>query len=57
MHVIYDLIANAEPIFKDLASELKVQTDSLQEVHLGDLAAFNAKAKRVCLQTVTATAC
>ena len=49
-------IANAEPIFKDLASELKVQTDRLQEVLLGDLAAFNTEAKRVGLQPVAATA-
>ena len=48
-------IANAEPIFKDLVMELKVQIDRLQEVLLSDLAAFNAEAKRLRLQAVTLT--
>ncbi|MGB2716079.1 MAG: hypothetical protein WBC51_17995 [Vicinamibacterales bacterium] len=48
-------IANAEPIFKDLVTELKVQTDRLQEVLLSDLAALNAEAKRLGLQPVSLT--
>ena len=48
-------IANAEPIFKDLVMELKVQIDRLQEVLLSDLAAFNAEAKRLGLQAVSLT--
>jgi photosystem II stability/assembly factor-like uncharacterized protein len=46
-------IANAEHIFKDLVTELKVQTDRLQEVLLGDVPAFNAQAKRVGVPPLT----
>ena len=45
-------IASAEPIFVDLTRELKIQTDRLKEVLLGDLAAFNADAKRVGLAPI-----
>ena len=46
-------IGNAEPIFKDLVAELKVQTDRLQQVLGADLAAFNAEGKRLGLEPVT----
>jgi photosystem II stability/assembly factor-like uncharacterized protein len=46
-------IGNAAPIFKDLAAELKVQTDRLQIILKNDLAAFNAEAKRLGLELVT----
>ncbi len=46
-------IGNAGPIFKDLVSELKVQTDRLAKVLASDLAAFNAEAKRLGLAMVT----
>jgi hypothetical protein len=44
--------ASAEPIFKDLVAELKVQTDRLQQVISADVAAFNAEAKRLGLAPV-----
>ena len=47
-------IANALPIFNDLKAELKVQTDRLQKVLMTDLPAFNAQAKRLGLEVVTA---
>ncbi len=46
-------IANAEPIFKDLSAELKVQTDRLQQVLATDLPAFNTEAQRLGLGSVT----
>jgi photosystem II stability/assembly factor-like uncharacterized protein len=46
-------IANAEPIFTDLASELKVQTDRLQQVMAKELEALNAELKRLKLEAVT----
>jgi hypothetical protein len=48
-------IANAYPIFKDLTAELKVQTDTLEQVLGADLPAFNSEAKRVGLEPVKAT--
>jgi hypothetical protein len=45
-------IGNAEPVFNDLAAELKVQTDRLQQVLARDLAAFNAEAKRLNLDPI-----
>ena len=45
-------IASVEPIFRDLVAELKVQTDRLREILLGDLPAFNAEAKRLGLTPV-----
>jgi hypothetical protein len=39
--------ANIYPIFEDLKKELKNETDRLEEVLAGDLAAFNTEAKRV----------
>ena len=45
-------IANAAPIFRDLSSELKVQTERLQVIIKTDLAAFNAEAKRLGLEPV-----
>jgi hypothetical protein len=47
-------IANAEPIFKDLSAELKVLTDRWAKVLAVDLAAFNAEARRLGLETVSA---
>jgi photosystem II stability/assembly factor-like uncharacterized protein len=38
--------ANIYPIFEDLKKELKDETDRLEEVLTGDLAAFNTEAKR-----------
>jgi photosystem II stability/assembly factor-like uncharacterized protein len=49
-------IANAEPIFKDLSAELKVQTDRLQQVLAADLPAFNTESLRVGLGAVPAPA-
>ncbi len=46
-------IGNAEPVFKDLVAELKVQTDKLQQTLTRDLAAFNTEAKRLNLDPVT----
>ena len=46
-------IANAEPIFKDLSAELKVQTDRLQHVLAADLPAFNTESQRVGLGAVS----
>jgi hypothetical protein len=46
-------IANAEPIFTDLAAELKVQTDRLQQVMAKQLEALNAELKRLKLEPVT----
>jgi photosystem II stability/assembly factor-like uncharacterized protein len=48
-------IANAYPIFKDLTAELKVQTETLEQVLGADLPAFNSEAKRVGLEPVKAT--
>ena len=45
-------IGNAAAILKDLSAELKVQTDKLNEVIVGALAAFNAEAKRLGLEPV-----
>lgn len=45
-------IGNAQPIFKDLVAELKVETDRLQQVLASDLPAFNAEATRVGLEAV-----
>ncbi len=45
-------IGNAPVIFKDLAAELKVQTDRLAQVLGRDLTAFNAEARRVGLEPV-----
>ena len=42
-------IANADPIFKDLSTELNVQTDRLQQILATDLPAFNKEATRVGL--------
>lgn len=47
-------IANAYPIFKDLSTELKVQTDKLQHVLATDLPSFNTQAKRVGLEAIAA---
>jgi len=46
-------IGNAEPVFKDLVAELKVQTDKLQQILTRDLAVFNTEAKRLNLDPVT----
>jgi len=48
-------IANALPIFNDLKTELKVQTDQLQKVLNTDLPQFNAIAKRLGLEGITVT--
>ena len=45
-------IGNAEPIFRDLSAELKVQTTALAAVLARDLAAFNVEAKRLALEAV-----
>jgi photosystem II stability/assembly factor-like uncharacterized protein len=45
-------IGNAQPIFKDLVAELKVETDRLQQVLASDLPAFNAEATRAGLEAV-----
>ena len=45
--------ANAEPIFKDLKAELKVETDRLAKVLAADLAAFNTESQRVGVGVVT----
>jgi hypothetical protein len=45
-------VGNAEPVFKDLVAELKVQTDKLQQTLTRDLAAFNTEAKRLNLDPV-----
>jgi hypothetical protein len=47
-------IGNAQPIFRDLSAELKVQTDRLQQVLGSDLPAFNTEAKRAGVAEVTA---
>ena len=46
-------IANAYPIFIDLKTELKVQTDRLQKVLTTDLPLFNTQAKRLGLEPIT----
>jgi hypothetical protein len=46
-------IAGAYPIFNDLKSELKVQTDLLQKVLSTQLPLFNTEAKRVGLEPIT----
>jgi photosystem II stability/assembly factor-like uncharacterized protein len=43
-------IANAAPIFKDLSAELKVQTDRLQEILVGDIRTFNDELRRLQLE-------
>jgi hypothetical protein len=45
-------IAAAYSIFKDLAAELKVQTDRLRQVLATDLTAFNTEAKRAGLDVI-----
>jgi len=45
-------IANAEPIFRDLSAELKVQTDKLQQILATDLPELNKEAARVGLAAV-----
>jgi photosystem II stability/assembly factor-like uncharacterized protein len=45
-------VGNAALIFKNLAAELKVQTDRLAKVLSTDLAAFNTEAKRLGLAPV-----
>jgi hypothetical protein len=45
-------IANAPVIFKDLTTELKLQTDRLQQVTSSDLAAFNAEAQRAGVELI-----
>ena len=45
-------IASAEPIFKDLSAELKVQTDKLQQILARDLPEFNKEAARLGLAAV-----
>jgi hypothetical protein len=45
-------IASAYPIFQDLTSELKVQTDRLQRVLTTDLTAFNNELRRLGLETI-----
>jgi len=45
-------IASAYPIFNDLKSELKVQTDLLQKVLNTELPAFNTQAKRLGLEPI-----
>jgi hypothetical protein len=45
-------IASAYPIFTDLKSELKVQTDLLQKVLSTDLPLFNTEAKRLGLEPI-----
>jgi hypothetical protein len=47
-------IGNAEPIFRDLTADLKVQTDRLHKVLITDLPAFNVEAKRVGVDSVSA---
>jgi hypothetical protein len=46
-------IANANPIFKDLSAELKVQTDKLQQVLGTDLPQFNKEAARLGLVSIS----
>jgi hypothetical protein len=46
-------IGNAEPLFKDMSAELKVQTDRLQQVLTADLPAFNAEAKRAGVELLS----
>ena len=45
-------IANAEPIFRDLSAELKVQTDKLQQILGSDLPELNKEVARVGLAAV-----
>jgi photosystem II stability/assembly factor-like uncharacterized protein/uncharacterized protein YciI len=47
-------IENAPVIFKDLAGELKIQTDRLQQVLATDVAAFNTEAKRAGVPAIGA---
>jgi photosystem II stability/assembly factor-like uncharacterized protein len=47
-------LGNVPVIFKDLVGELKVETDRLASVLGKDLAAFNAEAKRLGLEPVSA---
>ena len=49
-------IASAEPIFRDLSAELKVQTDRLQQVIAGGVPAFNTEAKRAGVPPLDAQA-
>jgi hypothetical protein len=48
-------IGNAAPIFSDLKTELKVQTDRMQQVIDKDLAALNAELKRLGLEQISTT--
>jgi photosystem II stability/assembly factor-like uncharacterized protein len=48
-------IGNAAPIFGDLKTELKVQTDRMQQVIDKDLAALNAELKRLGLEQISTT--
>jgi photosystem II stability/assembly factor-like uncharacterized protein len=45
-------IASAYPIFTDLTGELKVLTDRLKQVVATDVAAFNARAKKLNLEPI-----
>ena len=45
-------IASALPIFEDLKSELKVETDHLQKILVTDLPAFNTELKRLGLDPI-----
>jgi photosystem II stability/assembly factor-like uncharacterized protein len=47
-------IGNAPLIFRDLAAELKVQTDALAAAMANEIAAFNREARRLGLPEVTA---
>jgi photosystem II stability/assembly factor-like uncharacterized protein len=47
-------IASIEPIFRELTGELKIQTDTLQQVLATDLAAFNAAAVKAKVEAVVA---
>jgi hypothetical protein len=49
-------IGNAAPIFADLSTELKTQTDRLQEVLLGDVRSFNEQLQRLQLAPLELTA-
>jgi hypothetical protein len=44
--------SNIPAIFKGLIAELKVQTDALANVLAGDVAAFNAQAKKLGLEPI-----
>ncbi len=46
-------LAHTSQLFVDLMAELKVQTDRLEKVYAGELARFNAEAKRLGLDIVS----